>query len=57
MESWERGVGFAVRNTLLQHVEVGSDDNERIIVLSFHTKKGISTLVSVYARTLCADDK
>ena len=57
MESWERGVDFAVKNTLLQHVEVGYDDNERIIILSLHTKEGIATLVSVYARTLCADDK
>ena len=57
MESWERGVDFAVKNTLLQHVEVGYDDNERIIILSLHTKEGIATLVSVYAHTLCADDK
>ena len=42
-------VGFAVKNTLLQHVEVVSDDNERITTLQ--TKKGIVAIVSIYART------
>ena len=46
----EHGVGCAVRNTLLQPVEVRSDGNERISTLRLHTTKGTSTLVSVYAQ-------
>ena len=49
------GFAFAVKNTLLQYLEVGSDGNERIITLHLHTKKGTSTLVSVYAHTLYSD--
>ncbi|MEL6806088.1 MAG: endonuclease/exonuclease/phosphatase family protein, partial [Bacteroidota bacterium] len=55
-ERREHGVGFAVKNTLLRSVEVGSDGNERIATLRLHTKKGTATLVSVYAHTLYADD-
>ena len=55
-ERREHGVGFAVKNTLLQSVEVGSDGNERITTLRLHTKKETATLVSVYAHTLYADE-
>ena len=55
-ERREHGVGFAVKNTLLQSVEVGSDGNERITTLRLHTNKGTATLVSVYAHhTLYSD--
>ena len=37
-ESRERDVGFVVKNTLLQSVEVGSDGNERITTLRLHIK-------------------
>ena len=53
----EHDVCIAVINTLLQSVEIGSDDNDRITNLCLHTKKGTTTLVSVYALTLYADDK
>ena len=56
-ERREHGVGFAVKNTLLQSVEVGSDGNERITTLRLHTKKGTATLVSVYAHTLYSDEQ
>ena len=39
------GVSFAVKNTLLQHVEVESDGNKRITTLRLHIKKGTATLV------------
>ena len=55
-ERKEYGVGFAVKNTLLQHVEVG-DGNERIATLRLHTKKGTATLISVYAHTLYTDEQ
>ena len=48
----EHGVGCAVRNTLLQPVEVRSDGNERVTTLRFKTKKGTATIVSVYAHTV-----
>ena len=44
-ERREYGVGFAVKNKLLQSVEVGCDGNERITTLRIHTKK--ATLLSV----------
>ena len=56
-ERREHGVGFAVKNTLLQSVEVGSDSNERIATLRLHTKKGTATLISVYAHTLYSDEQ
>ena len=56
-ERREHGVGFAVKNTLLQSVEVGSDGNERITTLRLHTRKGTATLVSAYAPTLYSDEQ
>ncbi|MCP4267312.1 MAG: hypothetical protein GY777_17355, partial [Candidatus Brocadiaceae bacterium] len=56
-ERREHGVGFAVKNTLLQSVEVGSDGNKRIATLRLHTKKGTATLISVYAHTLYSDEQ
>ena len=50
----EYGVGFAIKNTLLHHVEVGSDGNKCITTLHLQTKKGTATLVNVYAHTLDA---
>ena len=48
-------VGFAVKNTLLQHVEVDSDGNKRITTLRLQTKKETATLVNIYAHALYAD--
>ena len=56
-ERREHGVEFAVISTPLQSVEVGSDGNKRITTLRLHTKKGTSTLVSVYAHTLYSDEQ
>ena len=50
-------VGFAVKNTLLQSVEIGSDDNNRITTLRLHTKKRTATFGSVYAHTLYSDEQ
>ena len=47
-ERGEHGDDFAVKNTLLQHVEVESDGNELITTLRLQTKKGITTPVSEY---------
>ena len=49
----EHGVGFAVKNTLLQSVEVGSDGNKTCFQ-SLFTKKGTVTLISLYSHKLCA---
>ena len=49
--------GFAVKNTLLQLVEVGFNDSKCINILCLHTNKESATFVSVYAHTLYADDK
>ena len=43
----KHGVGFAVKNTLLQSMAVGSDGNNVLQLL--HAKKGTSNLFSVYA--------
>ena len=56
-EPREHGVGFAVKNMYLQHVEFGSDGNKRITTLRLQTRKGTATLVSVYAHTLYADEQ
>ena len=56
-ERREHGVGFSVKNTLLQPVEVGFDGNERITTLRLQKKKGTTTLVNVYAHTLYADEQ
>ena len=53
----KHGLEFAVYNILLQCVEVVSDGNERITTIRLHTKKGIATLVSVYAHTLYSDEQ
>ena len=47
-EHREHGVGFAVKNMILQHGKVESHGNEHITTLCLHTKKGTTTLVSVY---------
>ena len=56
-ERREYGVGFAVKKTLLQYVKVGSDRNEDIATVRLHFKKGIATVISVYAHTLYTDEQ
>ena len=56
-ERRDYGVGFAVNNTPLQYMEVGSDGNKRITTLRLHTKKGTATLHNIYAHTLYTDEQ
>lgn len=50
----EYGVGFVVKNSLLNTVEPGSGGNERLSTLRLNTTESPATLVSVYAPTLSA---
>ena len=58
-EPHQHGVGFAVRNSLLNTIEPGSNGFERLLTLRLNTTAGPITLISVYAPTLSAtpDDK
>lgn len=51
-ERREHGVGFAVRNTLLEMVEPSDKGSERLLSLRLHTSAGPVTLISAYAPTL-----
>lgn len=51
-EPREYGVGFAVRNRLLNAIETPVGVSERIMVLRLNTKSGFVTLISAYAPTL-----
>ncbi|XP_073954770.1 uncharacterized protein [Choristoneura fumiferana] len=51
-ETREHGVGFAVRNHLLNALETPVGVSERIMVLRLNTKSGFVTLISAYAPTL-----
>ena len=53
-EPRQHGVGFAVRNNLLNMVEPGNNGSERLLTLRLNTTAGPVTLVSVYAPTLSA---
>ena len=46
----EHGVWFAVKNTLLQSIEVESVSNEFITTLRLHLEEGTTTHVSVFWR-------
>ena len=50
----QHGVGFAVRNSLLNTIEPGSNGFERLLTLHLNTMAGPITLISVYAPTLSA---
>ncbi|XP_072030502.1 craniofacial development protein 2-like [Amphiura filiformis] len=58
-ETREYGVGFAVKNTLTDSVELGSSGTERLLSLRLNTSDGPVNLLSVYAPTLmaCSDIK
>ena len=47
-ERRNHGVGFAVKNTLLQSLELESDSDKCIATLCLHTRKGTATFISVY---------
>ncbi|CAH2043894.1 unnamed protein product, partial [Iphiclides podalirius] len=51
-ENREHGVGFAIRNHLLNATETPIGVSERIMILRLNTKCGFVTLVSAYAPTL-----
>ena len=54
-----RGVGFAVKNSLLSTLEPPTGGNERLLNLKMSTRTGVVNLVCAYAPTLCstADEK
>lgn len=52
----EHGVGFAVRNSLLQNVQLSDSATERLISLRLNTTDGTINLLCVYAPTLAAPD-
>ncbi|XP_076442831.1 uncharacterized protein LOC143281507 [Babylonia areolata] len=49
-----RGVGFAIRNSLLSSVELPYSGTARILALCLSTSSGPVNLLSVYAPTLCS---
>ncbi|XP_047476471.1 craniofacial development protein 2-like [Penaeus chinensis] len=51
----EHGVGFAVKNSLLSKVKLGSNGSERLLTLRLNTTESPVTLISVYAPTLSAN--
>ena len=52
----EHDIGFAVRNTLLDKVQLGSSATECLLSLILNTTDGPVNLLSVYAPTLIAPD-
>ena len=50
----EYGVAFAVRNTLLDKMQLGSTGTERLLSLRLNTSEGPVNLLCVYAPTLSA---
>ncbi|KAK0066433.1 craniofacial development protein 2 [Biomphalaria pfeifferi] len=48
----EHGVGFAVKSTLLNTVELKCNGSERLLSLRLNTSIGHLTLISAYAPTL-----
>ena len=52
----EHGVGFAVRNSLLNMIETPNEGSERLLSLRLHTKDGPVNIFSAYAPTLTSDD-
>ena len=53
-EPRQHGMGFAVRNSLLNTIEPGSNGFVRLLTLRLNTTAGPVTLISVYAPTLSA---
>ena len=51
-EPREHGVGFAIRNKLIQLVELGPPISERLMLMKFNTEEASTNLLSVYAPTL-----
>ena len=51
-EPREHRVGFAVKNSLVSMVELGSSSSKQLLNLYLNTTEGPVTLVSVYAPTL-----
>ena len=52
----EHGVGFAVRNMLLNKFQLGSSATEHLLSLQLNTTDGPVNLLCVYAPTLMAPD-
>ena len=56
-EHRQHGVGFAVRNSLLQMIETPSKGTERILKLKLNTTQGSVHLISTYAPTNTSSDE
>ncbi|KAI8521282.1 hypothetical protein Bbelb_010360 [Branchiostoma belcheri] len=56
-ETREHGVGFAIKNSLLNSIEPRENGTERILTLRLHTENGPLNLVSVYAPTLYSQEE
>jgi len=52
----EYGVGFAVRNSLLDKVQLGDTGTERLLSMRLNTSDGPLNLLCIYAPTLTAPD-
>ena len=48
------GVGFAIRNTLVNSVEPPTGGSERVLAIRLSTSSGPVNILSVYAPTLCS---
>ncbi|XP_069189930.1 craniofacial development protein 2-like [Procambarus clarkii] len=48
----EHGVGFAIRNRLLESIVLPTERSARIIKLQLHTAAGMVSLINAYAPTL-----
>jgi len=55
-EKREYGVGFAVRNLLLDKIQLGSVGTDRMLSMQLNTSDGPVNLLCVYAPTLTAPD-
>ncbi|XP_038077260.1 uncharacterized protein LOC119745110 [Patiria miniata] len=55
-EAQVHGVGFAVKNSLLKHIDTPVGISPRLLRIRIHTESGYLTLLSVYAPTLQADE-
>ncbi|KAI8507087.1 hypothetical protein Bbelb_155260 [Branchiostoma belcheri] len=56
-ETREHGVGFAIKNSLLNSTEPRENGTERILTLRLHTENGHLNLVSVHATTLYSQEE
>ena len=56
-DTQHHGVGFAIKNRLLQYIETPVGLSPRLMKLNMYTQKGYLTLISVYAPTMKAGEE